>query len=288
MLIHDRGALGHGAGEDHHQGEDEQHHQERDAALPIYHWPPPGVSKNRRVISPLFASVRVISSPCGSLCGRSGFLPAPVGVKPQAKRCDLAQQHPDRRLAAGQRILLIEAQTFKLLLAQTVADVLDLRAREDPQRVWPAAAAEGQSPVVALQLETSGEEKRVAVSGATGNDVGDIVGYLAKGALEGRDLLAFLAGQAIGADDVLQHHHGGGAEDGEDSQRQQRFDQSETAYFRYHGGVTRVRRVASGADRFFAAGPPRPAPAAAAARFPLPASERTSASRRPPRWFQTS
>ncbi len=51
MLIHDRGALGHGAGEDHHQGEDEQHHQERDAALPIYHWPPPGVSKNRRVIS---------------------------------------------------------------------------------------------------------------------------------------------------------------------------------------------------------------------------------------------
>lgn len=71
MLIHDRGALGHGAGEDHHQGEDEQHHQERDAALPIYHWPPPGVSKNRRVISPLFASVRVISSPCGSLCGRS-------------------------------------------------------------------------------------------------------------------------------------------------------------------------------------------------------------------------
>ncbi len=41
MLIHDRGALGHGAGEDH-QGEDEQHHQERDAALPIYHWPPPG------------------------------------------------------------------------------------------------------------------------------------------------------------------------------------------------------------------------------------------------------
>ncbi len=41
MLIHDRGALGHGAGEDHHQGEDEKHHQERDAALPIYHWPPP-------------------------------------------------------------------------------------------------------------------------------------------------------------------------------------------------------------------------------------------------------
>ncbi len=76
MLIHDRGALGHGAGEDHHQGEDEQHHQERDAALPIYHWPPPGVSKNRRVISPLFASVRVISSPCGSLCGRSRGFPA--------------------------------------------------------------------------------------------------------------------------------------------------------------------------------------------------------------------
>ncbi len=81
--------------------------------------------------------------------------------------------------------------------------------------------------------------------------MGDIVGYLAKGALEGRDLLAFLAGQAIGADDVLQHHHGGGAEDGEDSQRQQRFDQSETAHFRYHGGVTQVRRVASGAGSLF-------------------------------------
>ena len=44
---------------------------------------------------------------------------APVGIKPQAKRRHLAQQHPDRRLAAGQRILLIEAQTLKLLLAQT-------------------------------------------------------------------------------------------------------------------------------------------------------------------------
>ncbi len=93
MLIHDRGALGHGAGEDHHQGEDEQHHQERDAALPIYHWPPPGVSKTGG-LSPAVRQRQGDLQPLRQpLRAVPGFLPAPVGVKPQAKRCDLAQQH---------------------------------------------------------------------------------------------------------------------------------------------------------------------------------------------------
>jgi hypothetical protein len=45
------------------------------------------------------------------------------------------------------------------------------------------------------------------------------------------DLLALLAGEAIGADDVLQHHHRGDAERGEDSQRQQRFDEGKPRIF---------------------------------------------------------
>ncbi len=69
MLIHDRGALGHGAGEDHHQGEDEQHHQERDAALPI-------ITGRLRVsktggLSPAVRQRQGDLQPCGSLCGRS-------------------------------------------------------------------------------------------------------------------------------------------------------------------------------------------------------------------------
>ncbi len=101
--------------------------------------------------------------------------------------------------------------------------------------------------------------------------MGDIVGYLAKGALEEAAITGFSRpGQAIGADDVLRHHHGGGAGDGEDSQRQQRFDQSETAHFRYRGGTS------PGAQGWPAARgsllPPDlhvQRPAAAATRFPL-------------------
>lgn len=96
-----------------------------------------------------------------------------------------------------------------------------------------------------------GEEKCVVVFGVMGNDVGDIVGYLVKGVLEGCDLLVFFVGQVIGVDDVLQYYYGGGVEDGEDSQCQQCFDQSEIVYFCYYGGVIQVCRVVSGVGLFF-------------------------------------
>ena len=43
-------------------------HKQGDAALAGIHWLPPGVSRNSRRISPDCSSVRVTSSPCGSVC----------------------------------------------------------------------------------------------------------------------------------------------------------------------------------------------------------------------------
>uniref|UniRef100_UPI0035A36CA0 type II secretion system protein GspJ n=1 Tax=Klebsiella quasipneumoniae TaxID=1463165 RepID=UPI0035A36CA0 len=81
--------------------------------------------------------------------------------KPQAKRRHPAQQHPDRRLAAGQRILLIEAQPFKLLLRGVTAFRLRFYADGRWQETWDRSQKLPQGLEITLTLANSGEITRL-------------------------------------------------------------------------------------------------------------------------------
>ena len=122
--------------------------------------------------------------------------------------------------------------------AQAVADVLNFRTRQKPQRVGPTVAAKSDRPVVAAELKASGKKQARAVAAAAGNDLAKVRRHLAERLLQHLDALAFIAGERIGAHHILQHRDRSDAERGEDGQRQQHFNEGKSASSLDHGGVT--------------------------------------------------